>query len=275
MKRSTGHPFALVFLLLASVLGLFLRWLQLTRVFDSDGLPTTGHPLTLGLSIYCVVVVVAIAVFCLRLPKRKTAQAVYRRSRVSTATAAAAGVLLLVACLLRIVQSLLGLHGTSQQFLSALSILVDVFGFVSALCILAAAAKRYTGRKSNAALYIVPFLYIMCRLVLDFKSWSSDPIILDYCFQLFALICTMSGAYRIGGFCFDEGRRRLTAFWSMAGVFFSIVAMPGSEVGELYFYFATALWMFSITWMALRAVRDPAPPQQQAEGQANKPAEGA
>jgi hypothetical protein len=253
MKRSKGHPLALLVLLAISVAGGVLRGLQLDRVFDQDGLPETGHPLTWALAIGCVIAVLGIGLFCLRLPRRKTWKAVYRSSVPDLVLSVAAGFLLILASLLHIAQELLDLSTSSQQLAMALKIVVDAVGIVSGLCILAAVGVRQKGGTPKSLTYILPFLFVLFRLVLDFRTWSSDPIILDYCFKLFALLCTMGGAYRIGGFCFDQGRRRLTAFWSMTGVFFCVVAMPGGGMVDLCYFTALGLWMLSCTQLALSA----------------------
>lgn len=258
MKKKSGL-YAALLLLAAAAAGAALRAAQLQIVFDADGLPTAGHPLTWVLCIYCILVVLAAGFYCLRLPARASARAVLRADLPATVLSAAGGVLLLFACLLEAAEILLTLRGSGQQMLSALSLLLCVAGMLCGLLILASAAARQKGSRPVIWLYLVPFLYIMVRLVLDFKSWSSDPVILDYCFCLFAQICVMGGAYRIGGYCFDQGRRRLTAFWSMTGVFFCAVSLPGGSAAELLFYGACLVWMFSCAWMVLRPGRDPVP----------------
>lgn len=275
MKRSKGHTPALAALLLASVAGLALRAAQLAIVFDADGLPTTGHPLTWVLSIYCVVAVLFMGAFCLRLPARRSAQAVLRAGTVPTAASMVGGVLLLVASLLSAGESLLTLSTSTQQMNNALELLLGVLGAVSGLCILAAASARQKGSKASSGLYLLPFVFALCQLVLDFKNWSSDPIILDYCFKLFALICVMGGAYRITGYCFDQGKRRLGSFWAMTGVFFSVVSLPGASLTELVFFLGTALWMFACVWLQLRPGKDPVPPPPEPEEDAEAADESA
>jgi hypothetical protein len=253
MKRTKGHPLALLVLLAVSVAGCVLRGAQLSRAFDADGLPVSGHPLTWVLVIGCVVAVLGLGLFCLRLPQRKTWKAVYRTSMPDLVLSMAAGFLLILASLLHIAQEFLGLHTSSEQLTTALKIVIDVVGIVSGLCVIAAAGLRHKGEAPKSVAYILPFLFVLFRLVLDFRTWSSDPIILDYCFKLFALLCTMGGAYRIGGFCFDQGRRRLTAFWSMTGVFFCAVAMPGGGMVDLCYFAALGLWMLSCAQLVLNA----------------------
>lgn len=244
---------AVILLAAAAVLAAVLRTVQLQIVFDADGLPETGHPLTLVLSIFCAVATAAIGIFSLRLPARKTG--VLKPDMASGILASAGGILLLFSCILEAADSLLSLHGSGRQLLTALTFLLCVLGMLSGLLIFAAAMQRQKGRKPSIALYIVPFLYIMLRLVLYFKSWSSDPIILDYCFGLFALLCIMGGSYRIGGYCFDQGKRRLSTFWAMTGVLFCAAAIPGSDMDELCFYCASLLWMLSIVRLLLRPGR--------------------
>lgn len=102
-------------------------------------------------------------------------------------------------------------------------------------------------RRPLLALYLVPFAFIVVYLVLEFKNqWSADPIILDYCFYLFALICTMYALYYVMGFCFDRGRRRHAIFWCLAGFFFCLVSVLGSDASRFTFYGGLGLWMLSL-----------------------------
>jgi len=77
---------------------------------------------------------------------------------------------------------------------------------------------------------------------------------LDYCYDLLALICTMCALFHLGGFCFDQGRRRSAVFFTMGGVFFNVVAMAGAPAAEALSYLAATLWLLVNLWLLLRPV---------------------
>ena len=54
---------------------------------------------------------------------------------------------------------------------------------------------------------MIPALFFAVRLIMDFRLWSQDPQILDYCFDLFALLSIMCATYYLGGFCFAKQSR--------------------------------------------------------------------
>lgn len=126
-------------------------------------------------------------------------------------------------------------------------LILPIGGILTALCILLTVNRMANMRRPLLALYLVPFAFIVVYLVLEFKNqWSADPIILDYCFYLFALICTMYALYYVMGFCFDRGRRRHAIFWCLAGFFFCLVSVLGSDASRFTFYGGLGLWMLSL-----------------------------
>ena len=85
------------------------------------------------------------------------------------------------------------------------------------------------------------------KLILNFKGWSTDPIILDYCIMLFALIFVVLGFYYSTGFLFDLGKPRLTLLFTLCACLFSAVAVVD---GLLDGSFATILeYLGFIAWL--------------------------
>ena len=188
MRREENlRPAVLVATLAAAVLGFALRLWQLRQGRDENGLWLGGSASVLALLALCVI---AIVVFWL-LSRRAAPRAAYD-GNFAPGMASGVGCL---AALLPAVQ--LVWHG---------------------LC-------RARGRVPGLLAGCVVVAWLVARIIGDFKSWSTDPAVLDYCFQLFGLLCAMLGLFHASGFSADRGKRRITLFWSMTGVFFCAISL--------------------------------------------------
>ena len=106
---------------------------------------------------------------------------------------------------------------------------------------------RSHGKATYPPLELVPDIYLVVKLILNFKGWSTDPIILDYCIMLFALIFVVLGFYYSTGFLFDLGKPRLTLLFTLCACLFSAVAIVD---GILDGSFATILeYLGFIAWL--------------------------
>ena len=119
-------------------------------------------------------------------------------------------------------------------------------------CWVGTALSRYRAKPAHGALFLLPAVFYVVELVLQFRLWTQDPVILDYCYDLLALICTMCALFHLGGYSFDQGRRRLTVFFALCGVFFNAAAMAGAPAAETFGYLAAALWLMVNLWLLLR-----------------------
>ena len=249
MKQGTSKALILIVMLASTIAAMVLRQMQLIRVFDADGLPISGSPITYALAAICVVTLAALLLLLRRTPPRQE----YYCSIFLTLPGM---ILTLLAALAVGVGSLIQ-FGDSIALTPALTseaesihwshLILPIGGILTALCILLTVNRMANMRRPLFALYLVPFAFIVVYLVLEFKNqWSADPIILDYCFYLFALICTMYALYYVMGFCFDRGRRRHAIFWCLAGFFFCLVSVLGSDASRFTFYGGLGLWMLSL-----------------------------
>ena len=249
MKQGTSKALILIVMLASTIAAMVLRQMQLIRVFDADGLPISGSPITYALAAICVVTLAALLLLLRRTPPRQE----YYCSIFLTLPGM---ILTLLAALAVGVGSLIQ-FGDSIALTPALTseaesihwshLILPIGGILTALCILLTVNRMANMWRPLLALYLVPFAFIVVYLVLEFKNqWSADPIILDYCFYLFALICTMYALYYVMGFCFDRGRRRHAIFWCLAGFFFCLVSVLGSDASRFTFYGGLGLWMLSL-----------------------------
>ena len=232
--------------LVVSALGATLRNLQLQYAFDEAGLPVTGSGLTIALAAVCLLGVLILLPGCKALPGRKAFSDNFPPCAVCFGLSAVGAAAILI-----------GSAGSVWQAMpfgaSILDLLPGFLGVFAALCIFMAAYGKYKGAKPMAALYLVPFFFAAVRLVLDFKNgWSSDPIILDYCFEMFAMLFAMTALYHLAGFCFDRGLRARTAFWSLAGVELCAVSIADGGACNMLVFSGLALWLLTNAWQLLR-----------------------
>lgn len=141
--------------------------------------------------------------------------------------------------------SVLSLYAMVRQG-DGLGIAAGVLGIAAAFCLLVDGAVCFTGRPVLPGFRIVPYLFLAVRTVSDFRSWSIDPAVLDYCFRHFALLLSLCGLYAWGSFCFGQGRRRLTVFLCLAGVGCCAMASAGLRAADLLLYCGLGLVLLSV-----------------------------
>lgn len=139
---------------------------------------------------------------------------------------------------------------------------IAVSGFVTALCWTAAAVFQRRGRAPHWLLATLPVLYYMAKLIPDFRVWSRDPAILDYCYALLALLSTMCAVFHVGGFLFDNGRRRPAVFFCLCGIFFGAISLVSASKRHLALTLGAMLWMAAQLWSLLGAVEREEPEEQ-------------
>lgn len=125
-----------------------------------------------------------------------------------------------------------------------LALLCGVLGIIAAVITVLQGLQRIRGKQPELLLGCVIVLWLVLRIIGDFKSWSTDPMILDYCYPLLALLCSMAAGFHTAGWLAGLGRGRITAFWCMAGLFFCAAALPEDLLlfGGLLLLNAQNLW---------------------------------
>ena len=124
-------------------------------------------------------------------------------------------------------------------------LLIATGGVVMGICWFVVGLDRVRGRKVPAALFMVPALLCAVELICEFRYWSRDPMILEYCFQLLAMICLMCATYHFGGFSFDRGSRRRTVFFCMCGILFCAASLADGSASAKIRSASAILWLLS------------------------------
>ena len=245
MKDKLGRCPILAGTVALSAAGFFLRRHQLKVGFYASGIPNGN-----GVWVLAAVCVLAVALFAAVafLTGRRPG---FRENYPSSLPA----VFLLVAAAGMMVAAnapaLLFPDDSLQKTALLLDRLLGVLGVVTGLCFIAMAATQYQKKEPTATPWLMPIVYYILRLIISFKGWSVDPIILDYCFKLFALVFVLMGTFYVAGFVFDNGKRPMSVFFCLGGAFFSIVSLADGGMLQVLSAGAAAAFLLANAWQLL------------------------
>lgn len=219
-----------------SLCAFLLRFWNLHAAVDQLGLFISGHPSTVLLLTVSGFTVAILLVLSHRSPGRGTGHTVLTFDSTGSGFSFAGAILMLLGVLLE------GLSG-SRDIWDWCLLLLGLLGTASMLML---SKLRRTGNRIPLW-ELLPVLYLLLKLICNFKSWSTDPVIMDYCIELLALSFSLLAVYGIAGFCFDLGRPRKTLFFSSCGIFFSAAALADGISAGL---FSTICWDLGlILWL--------------------------
>jgi len=240
MKQSSHRLAPALVTAVGAIAGFVLRRWQLQTAFNAAGQAMPGHSSSLFLAVACAAATVLLALLSIRLEPRGGYEETFSSGTPELVFSAAAALAMLLCNALSLFNRPSGLWFA-----------MGFFGLLAGFCIALSAAQRYRGTVPPLALHILPCAYLTLRLIFTFKSWSVDPVVQDYCYDLFASIAAMLATYHLGGFCLDRGQRRLCAFWCLTGTVFAAVALAGAALEARLLFAATGLWCAVNGWQLL------------------------
>lgn len=118
-----------------------------------------------------------------------------------------------------------------------------ISGILAAVALVYAGRCRWAGSRPSVLLHSALCLWLMLRLICVYRSWSADPQLEDYSFQLLAIVCCMLAAYHRTAFDADCGHRYQYAFFVLAGVYFCCLSMAGPD--NILPYLSLGLWLIT------------------------------
>lgn len=242
MEQKISRTSAIAATAVLAVAAFFLRAGQMAAAFDAEGI-RTGKGVVF-FSCVTVAVLVLFGLYSRSLKGRKKYTAINDRSLPVMAAGCLAGLLMFISGSLLLLRP--GQQGEQ---------IVALGSMLTGLCWTATAMLRYRGKKIHVMLFLVPAAFYVVALVFRFRFWTRDPVILDYCYDLGALICVMCAVFHLGGFSFDKGERRRTVFFTMSGVFFCAAALAGASAAQALGYVAAIVWLMANLWLLLRPAR--------------------
>ncbi len=214
----------------AGVVGLLLRiWLFSTNV-DSTGYLVLGHPAQVLLWVLTVGVLLVLFFGTRALPQVSKYSFLFPASAVGGIGCCLGGFSLVIVSILSL---------TAKP--DGLTAIVSIMGLVSAMCLLLIGYNHWYGQRSHPILHAVICIFLMLRLVCQYRHWCSDPQTMDYCFQLLATVFLMLASYHRTAFSVKSGKRSSYVFYHLAAVYFCLLSLWRSD--SFIFYFGTGVWM--------------------------------
>lgn len=151
--------------------------------------------------------------------------------------------------------------------------LLGALGVLAAVAVCASALNRLKGRPAKPLLYVLPVLFFVVKLLVVFpRKWMVDPTILDYCFCLFALLSFMLSSCGAAALSFDRGNRREVLLFSLTGVLFGLVSLPGASLPDALLYGGGAVWMLAYLFQAAAPTAPDASAAEDSSGSTARPA---
>ncbi|MBE6992161.1 MAG: hypothetical protein E7430_06260 [Ruminococcaceae bacterium] len=228
---------ALVF----GVLGGLLRKLELASVYDAAGLPVSGHPITIAMAILSGLFAVILVLGSVLIIKPAGGYEVYFPGCTgSSLIHTASGAILAVS-------SVLGVLTAQGDMFRSVTLYLLVLAGLCICCHGVFCLAKKDGQPPSALL-LIPVFCMCIKLIYVFKGWSVDPAIVDYIYELLAVIFITLSLFFTCGFLFDECRPRLTAAVSLVGVYFAVLtAMVSGSAEQMLFFAFAALYMLAIS----------------------------
>lgn len=107
----------------------------------------------------------------------------------------------------------------------------------------AVAFCRFTGRKPAALLHSVLCLYLALRMINQYRMWSADPQIVEYCFYLGSYVALVLTCYQWAAFDVDMGSHKKLWGCGLAAVFLISVSLAGPQ--EQPFLLCCLVWVLT------------------------------
>ena len=121
---------------------------------------------------------------------------------------------------------------------------------------------RGEGQGKYSSSLLIPAYTACMWLIVAYQARTGDPIILDYVYQLFAVIAAVLGSYFMAGFGFERAKTFRSAFFSLCAMYFILVTLADThEPGFLALYLAFFLYFAASSAVLLYNARQPRGPR--------------
>ena len=119
--------------------------------------------------------------------------------------------------------------------------LAAICGLLAAPCLLFVAYCRSKGYHPSLVFHVAVCVFLMIRLVSLYRTWSADPQLEDFMYQLLAVVFCLLSCYHRAAFDANFGSRREYTFYTLACLYFCCLALPGCS--QFPFYIGIGIWM--------------------------------
>ena len=216
------------FTLGAGLVGLGLRlWLELTGI-DFLGLYVDGHPATALLFILTALTLPVLVLCALPLGGSLPYRKLFPSSLPNALGCIVAGAGIFIADLYELLQRC-----------DVVTIVTFVLGIPAAAALFFCGFRRMQEKRASFLWRCAIIGYFTLHLLSQYRSWSSEPQLMEYFFPLMASVFLMLSSYFRTVLEIDRKRRRWFVFSNQAALFFCFLSVIGS--GGL-FYLAMGIW---------------------------------
>ena len=236
-----------------------LRFWILKNSLDVNGILFADSPALTWTVVFSLAGFVGLALLCFRLSRLPGTDRCFLGSSIPVLPAAFAG------CILRLTDAGASLDRAMR--------LTEIGGIVSAAGMAVLTFLRERLGKHGFWIRLLLALYTCVSLILRFRVWSHDPMIIDIVPQLLAMICAMLSCVLLTAFPLGAGHRRSTVLFSLMAFLFTAMSLPdyliAIKIGlaDLLIYLGLALWCATHACLLLRKqVQDEPEPPAPAEG---------
>jgi hypothetical protein len=219
-------------ILCTGVLGALLRCILYTTGTDHKGLLVTGHWAHIAVWILTAAVAGMLVLFCYNIKGPEEYSRCYRPSLVSAfGCFAAAGAFLLTAL------------PEWKAALTPLDTATAALGFASAGALVYVGICRARGSKPIYLCHAIVCISFALRMVCQYRVWSSDPQLQDYCFYMGAHVGLMLTSYHFAAFDAGIGSHRPLWFLGLACAYLSLLCLWGTP--NALFMLCCAVWVLT------------------------------
>ena len=246
------------FAILAGASGLYLRIMELKKVFDeSTGLPLRGAGITFALIMLTVAVVLIAIAFAVHVRLKYTSPRGFE---------SAFGTEILAYPLVFFIIGVLWLGSTVKYFIDlntgeTIPLSDLFFTILSALAAISATLFAIEGyqdprRKTRFALSIIPTLFMCYWLVLFYRQNASNPILLSYCYECLAIITSALGFYFTSGFIYNRPAPGKATFSFLTAIYFCFITLADEHAISIkLIYIAMIAINVAYSFMLIRNMR--------------------
>ena len=221
-----------ILILAMGAVGFLLRVLLYTTGIDEKGLLLTNHWSAIAQWILTAAAAAALILLTRSIQGSQRYADAYPVSNPGGFGCFAAGAAFLISSI-----------GSISECFTNLDTAVMVLGFVSAAAMVAVGLCRLLGAKPFFLFHGVVCLYLALRMVGQYRHWSSDPELLDYCFYMGANVALMLSSYQLAAFDSGLGNHRKLWLSGLCAVYLCCLALIGGR--EPLFTALCGGWIFT------------------------------
>ena len=214
------------FTVLAGVGGYYLRLSERMNVFDAQGLPARNAATTFWLIILSVAFMAVIVIFAIIASSKNKALPGFENA-FGTDPFSYPIIFVLIG-ILWVVGTYMYFSGlNAAELLAANDIYFIVFSALSAISVTFFAIEMFqdSRRKAPYALSVVPTVFMCFWLIMMYRQNASNPILLSYVYQCFAIVASALSFYFTSGFLYGKPAPGKAIVTYYAAIYFCAVTL--------------------------------------------------